>query len=84
MPIFAVVKTAFHGGGIVSRHRSLAAAARSADRWASKHCTCGCTGVVALVPAGLGLEYGIYGATVDRLFDDLPYASDAHARSLAK
>lgn len=41
-----VVATAFHGGGISSRHRSEAAA----EKAASKHrgtCTCGCVGVIS-------------------------------------
>lgn len=42
-----VVRTAFHGGGIVSRHRYERTANAAALRYASKHCECGCAGVVA-------------------------------------
>jgi hypothetical protein len=41
-----LVATAFHGGGIISRHRSEAAAERAAARWRMSDCTCGCCGVV--------------------------------------
>lgn len=44
---FAVIKTAFHGGGTISFHRSLHAALRARDAFQSKGtCSCGCAGVV--------------------------------------
>lgn len=45
-PHWAVVRTAFHGGGIVSRHYTDAAAHKAAKRIATGDCTCGCAGVV--------------------------------------
>lgn len=42
---YAVVRTAFHGGGVVSVHRSLAAAWRAADANRTEGCTCGCCSV---------------------------------------
>lgn len=42
-----VVRTAFHNGGIVSRHRSAEAAERAAAKYAFTGCTCGCASVVA-------------------------------------
>ena len=42
---YAVVRTAFHGGGVVSVHRSLAAAWKAADAYRMESCTCGCCGV---------------------------------------
>lgn len=44
---FYVVRTAFHGGGIVSRHTTRELAEAAARRYASKDCSCGCCGVVA-------------------------------------
>jgi hypothetical protein len=41
-----VVRTRFHGGGIVSTHRSLLAALRAARKQTISGCTCGCCGVV--------------------------------------
>ncbi len=42
-----VVRTAFHSGGIVSKHKSRKAAERSAKRWTGNtECQCGCCGVV--------------------------------------
>jgi len=43
-----VVATKLHGGGILSRHYSEAAAERAAARWRMAACTCGCCGVVAI------------------------------------
>jgi len=44
---YYVVRTAFHGGGIVSAHRKLERAEAAARR-VHKHitCVCGCVGVV--------------------------------------
>lgn len=47
-----VVLTRFHGGGVVSTHRSLLAALRAARKERIADCTCGCCGVV---PAALEL-----------------------------
>ena len=44
---YYVVKTAFHGGGVVSWHRTQPGAERAARAWASPSCTCGCAGVVS-------------------------------------
>src|SRR5712691_7619809 len=41
---YLVLRTAFHGGGIVSRHRTLAAAEGVVARLRTE-CTCGCIGV---------------------------------------
>jgi hypothetical protein len=43
---YYLVKTRFHGGGIVSRHKTLRAAEKAAKHWRSTSCTCGCCGVV--------------------------------------
>jgi hypothetical protein len=45
---FYLVKTRFHGGGIISQHRTMEAAEAAATRWTVKSCTCGCCGVVAI------------------------------------
>lgn len=45
---FAVVRTAFHGGGVVSYHKTLHAAELSARRARVGRCCCGCAYVVPL------------------------------------
>ena len=45
---YEVYATAFHGGGLISRHRTREAAERAACKWASPDCVCGCAGVVDL------------------------------------
>jgi len=42
---YYVVRTAFHGGGIVSRHLSRERAEAAARRYRAKDCICGCAGV---------------------------------------
>lgn len=42
---YLVLRTAFHGGGLVSRHRTRPAAEKAAAARASKECRCGCVGV---------------------------------------
>ena len=45
---FAVVRTAFHGGGVVSYHTSLAAAERAERSETNSSCCCGCCGIVPI------------------------------------
>lgn len=45
---YAVVRTAYHGGGVESVHRSLAAADRAAEAYRSAGCICGCCGVLPI------------------------------------
>jgi len=49
---YLVVRTAFHGGGEVSRHKSLGRAAMALLRYQAGACSCGCA---EIVPEG---EYG--------------------------
>ena len=49
---WVVVWTAFHGGGLVSRHRTATRAIERARREGPADCTCGCT---CVLPAA---EYG--------------------------
>ncbi len=42
-----LVRTALHGGGIVSRHTTVELAQQAQTKHASESCTCGCAGVVA-------------------------------------
>ena len=44
--LWAVVRTAYHGGGIVSRHRSPEAAERAARRQRVPDCVCKCAVVI--------------------------------------
>lgn len=50
---YCLVRTAFHGGGIVSRHRTLAAAEKAKARFAAGECKCGCAHVVPIGELGL-------------------------------
>jgi len=43
---YVLVRTQFHGGGVVSSHRSLAAAEIAQRKYRSSDCTCGCACVV--------------------------------------
>lgn len=45
---FAVVKTAFHGGGVISFHRSLEEAIKSDRKYSSGGCICGCCRVIPI------------------------------------
>lgn len=45
---FAVVSTAFHGGGTISFHTSLNAAMISENKNTSKTCNCGCCSVIPI------------------------------------
>lgn len=45
---YAVVRTAFHGGGVVSSHKSLAAAEKAAKKYRNPDCSCGCCAVVPI------------------------------------
>ena len=45
---FAVVKTAFHGGGVISYHNSLTEALKSERKYASGGCICGCCRVIPI------------------------------------
>ena len=47
-PYYAV-RTAYHGGGIISRHTTRALAEQAARRYAAKDCACGCAGAVATI-----------------------------------
>ena len=54
---YAVVKTAFHGGGILSLHVSAEAAEKAAKRFKSADCTCGCCRVVPVTELDTVPEY---------------------------
>lgn len=44
---YYVVLTQFHGGGIVSRHRTREAAERAARKQRVSGCVCGCAGAIS-------------------------------------
>lgn len=48
---YAVIATAFHGGGTLSLHRSLEAAIKSSNQHQVTGCTCGCCAVVPITGA---------------------------------
>lgn len=43
---YALVRSRFHGGGLISRHTSLRAALEAWYRMRSTQCCCGCAGVI--------------------------------------
>lgn len=45
---FVLMATKFHGGGIISSHRSEVAAERAERRWKVTGCTCGCCRVIPI------------------------------------
>lgn len=45
---FAVVKTAFHGGGVISYHNSIEEAIKSDRKYSSGSCICGCCRVIPI------------------------------------
>lgn len=45
---FAVVRTAFHGGGVISFHNSMSEALKSERKYASGNCICGCCRVIPI------------------------------------
>ncbi len=60
---FYVYKTQFHGGGLISRHRSELAAEKAAKKWRGKtDCTCGCAVVTTEIPADAGEDSNPYRA----------------------
>ena len=45
---YAVVRTAYHGGGVESVHKSLTAAERAAKAYRRSGCECGCCAVIPI------------------------------------
>ena len=43
---YQVYATAFHGGGLVSTHRTIAAAERAVKKYRMSDCCCGCAGII--------------------------------------
>lgn len=43
---FAVYATAFHGGRLISRHKTEAAAERAVRKFRMTDCICGCAGII--------------------------------------
>lgn len=54
---FAVVKTAFHGGGVISYHYSADQADRAARKFRQPDCSCGCCRVVPVAELATIPEY---------------------------
>ena len=46
MNVFEVYATAFHGGRLISRHRTREAAERAVKKYRMTDCVCGCAGVI--------------------------------------
>ena len=62
---YHVYATAFHRGGLISRHRTSEAAERAARRWRMTDCVCGCAAVIDIVADGKPPAY--------RNSDESPY-----------
>lgn len=75
---FAVVGTAFHGGGVISYHKSLRAAERSARCSVVGECDCGCCGVVPITESARRemMQFYRYNIRDDiRLLHEIPFYS---------
>ena len=71
---FAVVATAFHGGGVISFHNSLDAALKSERKYASGSCICGCCRVIPITEeARKELFMRGYCSQYAALLEDIPY-----------
>ena len=66
---FAVIKTAFHGGGALSFHNSLSAAYKSASKYRGHTCECGCCAVVPVTKEAMN-KMMVYGEPM--LYSDYP------------
>lgn len=56
---YALYKTAFHGGGVVSQHKTLEAAVLAEKRWLKgSQCVCGCVGIAGPKEAHGWLQTG--------------------------
>ena len=73
---FAVVKTAFHGGGVISYHNSLEEAIKSDRKYSSGGCICGCCRVIPVTEEARKelFERGYCSLHAD-LLEDIPYFS---------
>ena len=61
---YAILKTAYHGGGIIGFSNSLTSALKTAKKHTNSHCSCGCCGVVPITPeaqAAMGKYIDDYG-----------------------
>ena len=45
---WCVVKTAFHGGGILSKHKTFKEALKAANKFRGSDCDCGCCGIIRI------------------------------------
>lgn len=89
---FAVIATAFHGGGVISFHKSLKAALRADKESTQGGCTCGCCAVVPITREArrelARAEYSEYSACDESeitLYKDLPcYTGNEHYSRICK
>ena len=73
---FAVVKTAFHGGGVISYHNSVVEAIKADKKFSSGSCICGCCRVIPITEEARKelFERGYCSRRAD-LLKDIPYFS---------
>ena len=71
---FAVVKTAFHGGGVISYHNSLEETLKADKKFSSGGCICGCCRVIPITEEAREeiFEQGYCSRHAD-LLEDIPY-----------
>lgn len=86
---FAIVRTAFHGGGAASFHNSLVAAERALKKEILKSCQCGCAAIVPITTAAREeMEKAGYEPFYDekrKLYDELPsYEAGKHYGTICR
>ena len=70
---FAVVRTALHGGGTISFHKSLKAALKVEKENTQSDCVCGCCAVVPITKeARKELVKNGYAESETALYEDVP------------
>ena len=83
---YAVVRTAFHGGGTISFHNSLDAALHSKRKNTFEDCCCGCCAIIPITEEAqdeIGPdEMGSY----TKLYKEIPYyeANGEHYSTICK
>lgn len=81
---FAVVRTAFHGGGVVGYYETLGAARAAARKARTPWCQCGCNGIVPITNKAAS-EMWDAGYEPLYLLDEIPsYTTDMPCSKLAK
>ena len=83
---FAVVKTAFHGGGVISYHRSITEALKADKKFSSGTCICGCCRVIPITEEARKelFEHGYCNSHEDLLEEIPSYTGNESPYSIRK